>query len=159
VAKPFVSLDEVPAERFRHGRTFDARVARVGTLLGARQLGYSLVEVPPGKRACPFHVHHGVEEMFLVLSGRGRLRFGDEVFAVRAGDCIAARAGGAPHQLENDAQEPLRYLAVSSIAETDVVEYPDSGKVGYDIGSGVDAPPRSRYLRGDRVVDYWEGED
>ncbi len=64
-------------------------------------------------------------------SGRGRLRFGDEVFAVRAGDCISARAGDAAHQIQND----------------------------YDIGSGVAAPPRSQYLRRGRVVDYWEGEE
>jgi uncharacterized cupin superfamily protein len=158
LARPFVNLDDVPTERMRHGARFDATIARVGTFLGARRLGYSCVEIAPGMRACPFHVHHGVEEMFLILSGRGRLRFGDESFAVRAGDCICARAGEAPHQLENDSDEPLRFLAVSSIAATDVVEYPDSEKVGYDIGDGTVEPPRSQYLRRGRVVDYWDGE-
>jgi uncharacterized cupin superfamily protein len=93
VAKPFVNLDDVPTERVRHGARLDAKVARVGGALGARRLGYCSVEIAPGKRACPFHVHHGVEEMFLILAGRGRLRFGAENHPVRAGDCICARAG------------------------------------------------------------------
>jgi uncharacterized cupin superfamily protein len=157
--KPYVNLAAVAREEVRHGKSFEALVGRVGSALGARRLGYSIVEVPPGKRACPHHVHHNVEEMFLVLEGRGSLRFGSETHSIREGDCICARAGEAPHQIVNDSDAVLRYLAVSTIEETDVVEYPDSQKVGFDIGTGVAEPPRSHYLRGGREVPYWDGED
>jgi hypothetical protein len=51
------------------------------------------------------------------------------------------------------------FEALVAIEETDVVEYPDSQKVGFDIGTGVAEPPRSQYLRGGREVPYWDGED
>ncbi len=158
MAKPLVNLRDVPRERMSHGRRFDARLGRIGSFLGAQRLGYSIVEVPPGKRACPFHTHHNIEEMFLVLEGSGTLRFGGETHPIGEGDVICARIGEAPHQIVNTSSAPLRYLAVSTIEETDVVDYPDAGKIGIAVGTGVSAPPRGHYFRGGREVTYWEGE-
>jgi uncharacterized cupin superfamily protein len=61
----------------------------------------------------------------------------------------------------NDGEEPLRYLAMSTMRDPDVVEYPDSEKVGVFAGS----PPGSAeertvhgYFRTGDAVDYWDGE-
>jgi len=76
--KNVINLDEVKLEDFAKGDKFASRGARIGPLLGARQLGYSYDIVPPGKRACPFHSHRSQEEMFFILSGTGTLRYGGE---------------------------------------------------------------------------------
>jgi len=36
---------------------FEAKFARIGSLVGAKQLGYNITAVPPGKRAFPRHSH------------------------------------------------------------------------------------------------------
>jgi uncharacterized cupin superfamily protein len=53
---------------------FTWRRARLGRQAGARQLGASLFELPPGASSFPLHVHHANEEMIVVLSGRPTLR-------------------------------------------------------------------------------------
>src|SRR3546814_13416121 len=63
-------------------------------LAGARRLGARLVEVPPGKKAWPYHCHHANDEMFVILSGRGELRFGGEVYPCAAGDVVVCPSGG-----------------------------------------------------------------
>src|SRR5207248_1693244 len=41
-------------------------------------LGMSVYELPPGQTQCPYHFHHGNEEMILVLRGRPTLRRPDD---------------------------------------------------------------------------------
>lgn len=162
--KPIVNLDEIALEHFAHGDKFEVRDGAIGPVLGARQLGYSLAVVPPGKRAYPFHCHHVNEEMFLVLEGRGVVRIGDQEHPIRKGDVIAAPAGGreTAHQIVNTSDEELRYLMVSTMIPTEVVEYPDSSKVAVYVGSapGEDPSKRTFNHRGrlGPSLDYWDGE-
>ena len=81
-----VNIDELPLERFAKGTKFACDAARVGPLVGARDLGYSYDVVPPGKRSCPFHSHRAEEEMFFVVRGSGTLRYGNETRKIRAVD-------------------------------------------------------------------------
>jgi uncharacterized cupin superfamily protein len=53
---------------------FRARRARLGPAAGARRLGASLWELPPGEAAYPYHFHHAEEELIVVLAGRPLLR-------------------------------------------------------------------------------------
>ena len=53
-----------------------------------------------GKRAYPFHAHHVIEELFVVLSGEGEYRFGDRTFPSRQEMC-SVRGRQAAHQLVN----------------------------------------------------------
>jgi Uncharacterized conserved protein, contains double-stranded beta-helix domain len=161
---PILNLDEVPLEPWRHGEHFQARLGAIGRRIGARKLGYRLVVLPPGKAAWPFHAHYVNEEMFLVLEGRGRLRLGDETYPLRAGDIIAVPPGpGTPHQIFNDSDADLKYLCVSTMEEPDIVEMPDSGKIGILAGSPPGGNKAQRtltlYLPKTSAVDYWEGED
>jgi hypothetical protein len=45
-----------------------------GHHIGAQKLGYNLTVLRPGKVQCPFHNHHGEEEMFFILDGSSELR-------------------------------------------------------------------------------------
>ena len=133
---------------------FEARVGMIAPKIGAKQLGYNLTAVPPGKRAYPFHSHRVQEEMFFVIEGRGEVRIGAETFPIRAGDIIACPPGGpeTAHQIVNTGSTELRYLAVSTKAAAEVCEYPDSGKI-----AGFTENMRFVY-RGDQQVGYWDGE-
>lgn len=149
-----VNLDELHLEHRRNGDRFERDAARIGPLVGAKDLGYSYVVVPPGKRACPFHSHRAEEEMFFVVRGEGTLRYGGQTRKIRAGDVICCPVGGpeTAHQIVNDSAAPLAYLAVSTVMPAEVCEYPDSGKVG---AFGADFRHMTR--AGDQV-DYWAGE-
>ena len=163
--KPIINLEDVALEPFSHGEKFHVMDGPVGAVVGAKQLGYSLAVVPPGKRAYPFHAHHVNEEMFLVLEGRGVVRIGDREYPIRKNDVIAAPAGGkdTAHQIVNTSSEELRYLMVSTMLPTEVVEYPDSSKVAVYVGSapGDDPAKRSFHYRGrlGPLLDYWDGEE
>ena len=52
------------------------------------------------------HYHRESEEIYLVTSGRGVLRLGDEEREVAAGDCVAIPPG-VVHRLHADAHAPL----------------------------------------------------
>ncbi len=126
------------------------------------KLGCSLFRVPAGKAAFPAHLHHGNEEAIYILAGQGTLRLGDGRHPVGPGDYIALPAGRAAHQLFNSGAEPLEYLCLSTMIVPEVVEYPDSGKVGAIAGAapGGDKTGRNVYgfYKRDSAVDYYEGE-
>ncbi len=149
-----VNLDEVELAHEKHGERFETRCGRIGSLVGAKDLGYSYDVVPPGKSSCPFHSHRGEEEMFFIVSGTGTLRYGNESRKIRAGDVIGCPTGGpeTAHQIVNDSDAELRYLSVSTMADPEICEYPDSGKIG------VYAKGWRYMTRAGADVDYWEGE-
>ncbi|MFN8132805.1 MAG: hypothetical protein U0R70_14770 [Solirubrobacteraceae bacterium] len=53
---------------------FRSRGRLVGRHAGATELGATVYEIDPGGVAAPYHLHHGNEELLIVLSGRPRLR-------------------------------------------------------------------------------------
>lgn len=162
---PIVSLHTLPLQTQTHGGTYEARFAAVAAPLGARHLGARYIEIPPGKTAWPCHCHHANDELFVILAGSGVLRYGGKEHAVRAGDVAVCPAGGpdTAHQLRAEGSEPLRYLAVSTMREPDVLEYPDSGKVAVFAGSAPGGEKAARRLeltvKKDAAVGYWEGEE
>lgn len=152
------SLDR--RESYAHGDRFAVEMGEVSLPLGLQKLGCTLHLVPPGKAAFPFHRHHGSDEMFLILSGEGEYRFGEDRIRVGAGDCLGAPAGGPAHQVINTGSEPLRYLGFSNNESFDIVEYPDSGKVGMRAGVKNNDRSTATYSARGRlsVADYWDGE-
>lgn len=143
---------------------YQQRMARIGLQLGAEKLGYRLLALEPGMRSSPFHSHRVNEEMFLVLSGEGEVRLGAERFPIRSGDVIACPAGGpdTAHQIINNSNGELRYLAVSTQLSPDICEYPDSGKYSVMDDFKVDAEGKSSgfvaIARSADGVGYWDGE-
>lgn len=161
---PVVNVEDIAVRDWGHGTRFQARIAPLARAVGAERLGMRLVEVPPGKRAWPYHFHYVNEELFYVLEGSGTLRYDGERYPIRAGDVISARAGTrAAHQIINTSDAPLRYLAISTMDEPDVFEYPDSRKFGVFVGAapGADEAARtfSHFGRLSDGIDYWDGED
>ena len=159
-----INIDTIEYVPHGQGEQFEAKLGAVGRHIGARKLGYNVAIVPPGKKAWPYHKHHANEELFFILDGEGLLRMNGEEFPVRAGDFIAAPPGPEhAHQLINNSQAPLKYLSVSTMEQPEVVEYPDSDKIGVLAGG---APGDSKVRRDvmfiarrDAEVGYWEGED
>ena len=162
---PIVRPAELAHGAHGHGTGFAARTASLTAPFGGRHLGARHVELPAGKAGWPFHCHHANDELFVILSGSGLLRHGAETHPVTAGDVIVCPAGGAAtaHQLRAGADGPLAFLAISSLREPDVMEYPDSGKVTVFAGAppGGRAADRSLSLtvKAASAVDYWLDED
>jgi uncharacterized cupin superfamily protein len=160
VIEAIVNLSDLPLEQESHGTTFAVQTCEIGKVLGLYRLGAMLHVVPPGKAAYPYHRHHVSDEMFLILSGTGAYRIGERRIPVKAGDCLGAPAGGEAHQIINTGSETLRYIGFANSDHAEIVEYPDSGKIGMRAartGSHHDNPTfkaRGRLT----TADYWDGE-
>ena len=76
--------DAAPANGF--AARWEARVARTG--LGAEQTGLTYFRLRPGKRSPFAHRHRDAEEIYLILSGTGRIKLDDEISVVRPLDAI-----------------------------------------------------------------------
>ena len=160
--KPIVNVHEVPLEDFSKGELYEEKNAGLSEKIGGKKLGYNITNVPPGKRSCPYHNHLVNEEMFFIIEGEGTYRYGGTEYQVKAGDIIAAPAGGSEtaHHLLNTGKTNLKYLAVSTMESPDICEYPDSGKflVNSDVRYGV-KDRKLRYIgRKENALDYWDGE-
>jgi uncharacterized cupin superfamily protein len=164
--KPIINLDQLTPrlitlppnespEKYR-----GAAMAEIAEHIGAQRLGYSITTVPPGKTAFPFHNHYGNEEMFFILEGEGEVRIGDNRYPVRSGDFIACPVGGknTAHQIINTSNtKPIKYLGVSTTQTPDLVQYPDSGKVGAVHHIDDNTAVRIRNFE-ENNIGYWEGE-
>lgn len=132
--------------------------ARIGYELGSELIGASLWELPPGETAYPYHFHYSDEEIVIVLSGRPSLRTPEGTRELEEGEAVHFPLGeeGA-HQIVNQGEETVTFLAVSSSGRPDVVVYPDSDKIGVGQrlprGGGLRA-----FFRRDDSVGYYEGE-
>lgn len=159
-ANPVATLASLALEHWRQSDFFQAASASFGSTIGLKKLGISYDEVPPGKSACPFHSHHMEEELFVILEGEGTYRFGPERLPVKAGDVLGAPTGGpeTAHQIINTGSVPLKFLAIANNADTEVCEYPDSGK--FQVSSRVSDSRRLRHCgrEGQNHIDYWDGE-
>jgi uncharacterized cupin superfamily protein len=132
---------------------FGAREADIGSAIGGEHLGGSLLEIPPGFRAWPYHWEAAHEEWLVVLSGAPTLRTPEGEEELAPGDVVCFPVGpeGA-HALSNASGEPCRVVMLSNRAKVNVIVYPDAGKVG------VRTPwLRPNFLE-DGAVGYWEGE-
>ena len=157
--KPIANLDEVEFTDIEDNGCYTSRRAQFSAGIGARQLGYNLTILPPGKAQCPFHAHRGEEEVFLILEGEGELRFGDRRYPIRRHDVIACPTGGpeVAHQIINTGPDEMRYLALSNRVQVEACEYPDSGKVV--ICADEPGTPRLwKMFRAETTVDYYDRE-
>jgi mannose-6-phosphate isomerase-like protein (cupin superfamily) len=63
--------------------------------LDAEKTGLALLRVKPGQRQAFAHRHDQAEEIYVVLSGAGRIKLDDDVFDVTALDAIRIGPGVA----------------------------------------------------------------
>jgi mannose-6-phosphate isomerase-like protein (cupin superfamily) len=63
--------------------------------LGAEQTGMNLLFVKPGKREAFAHRHRAAEEIYVVLSGSGRVKLDDELVELTPLDAVRVSPGVA----------------------------------------------------------------
>lgn len=153
---PNIYEPEYEEPRERPG--FRARRARLSRQAGSERLGLSVWELPPGEAAYPYHHHLGEEELLVVLEGRPDLRTPEGWRQLQRGEVVAfPRGEDGAHQLANRTGETVRFIAVSTNGDPDIVLYPDSGKISAaerrPDGSGL----RELFRLAD-AVDYYDGE-
>ena len=156
---PIANLDSLEKEPIGDGAVFKANIARLTPMLGMKDLGCTLVELEPGQKAWPFHLHYGIEELFVVIEGQGSIRYGDQTHAIRTGDVISTPTGeNTAHQIVNSSDQMLRYLAVSTQKYPETCYYPDSGK--YGSFSIKDKQPETVFIAHEsHAVAYLDGEN
>jgi len=91
--------------------------------LGCEQLGFSLQELRPNVEAPFGHTHNQAEEVYVVLSGSGRVRLDDDVRELKPLDALRV----APQVMRAFAAGPegLRYLVFSARREGDANMQPE----------------------------------
>jgi uncharacterized cupin superfamily protein len=152
------NIEEPRFDEPREHPGFQARRARLSRQAGSERLGVSLWELPPGEAAYPYHYHLAEEELLIVLDGEPSLRGPAGWRDLRRGEVVSfLRGEDGGHQIVNRTGETVRFLAISTSGDPDVVMYPDSGKLGaferLPDGGGL----RAMFRMGD-VVDYHDGE-
>jgi mannose-6-phosphate isomerase-like protein (cupin superfamily) len=103
------NLDRVEdsAPKFGYEELQESRFA--GQDLDAEATGVALMRVKPGQRQGFAHKHDEAEEVYVVISGSGRIKLDDEIVDVERLDAIRI-APGVTRALEAD-DEGLEYLA------------------------------------------------
>ena len=143
-----------------NGKEFEAEVGRFTEPLRMEKLGCSIVDLKPGKKAWPYHLHYGNDELFIILKGSGVIRYDDEEHNVSEGDVIYTPSGdGTAHQIINTSSKVLQYYAVSTRQDPEICYYPDSEKFG-SYYTDKDANQRNAFIANkDSNTGYYSGEE
>ena len=85
--------------------------------VGAESIGLSLYKLKPGRRTGFAHRHEQVEEMYVVLSGAGRMKVDDDILELRERDVVRV----APHSIREFEAGPdgIELLAAGGHAKGD----------------------------------------
>ena len=154
-----MNLADVAFSDIEDNGFYTSKRAQFSAGIGARDLGYNLTELPPGKAQCAFHAHRAEEEMFLILEGEGELRYGTERYKIKKHDVIACPTGDAStaHQIVNIGSTTMRYLSLSKLSKLEICEYPDSNKIG--VHADEPAPGLHKMYKSESAVGYYENEN
>jgi uncharacterized cupin superfamily protein len=127
---------------------------RVGPLIGAKDLGLTVYELPPGQSICPYHYEYA-EEWLIGLEGRPTLRQPTGESVLEPGDVVCFPVGpDGAHKVTNTTDEVVRVLMISVERPPHVAVYPDSDKIGVYPGNRDD----SLLVRRSSAVPYYDGE-
>ena len=153
------NFNSAPLEREAREPLYDSQGARLARGTAAQKLGASVDIIAPGKRSCPYHLHHAQEEMFIVIEGSGTLRVAGEMLPLVAGDVVFIPPGpDYPHQVINTSDAPLKYLSISTKDMPEICEYPDSGKYMAWCNTPDGKEGFGACQRATADLDYWDGE-
>jgi uncharacterized cupin superfamily protein len=109
--------------------------------------------VPAGKINFPYHAHSAQWELYLIISGKGRVRDKDGTTQVVAGDAFIF-GPNEPHQISNSGETDLIYYIIADNPIGESSYYPDSGKWRVNKSSAKDRP----VIKG-QETDYFDGEE
>lgn len=151
------NLYEPDFDETREHDGFNCRRAKLGSQAGARRLGASLWELPPGQAAYPYHFHLAEEEVLFMLEGTMSLRTPDGWREMERGEVVAFPVGeSGAHQVVNRGQEPVRFLAISTSGEPEIVVQVEAEKIGVFERRADGGGIREWYRRADQAP-YFEG--
>lgn len=92
------------------------------------QFGVNRVELPPGSWSTQRHWHRSNDEAVIVISGELTLVTDEGAEILRAGDCVAFKAGDRnAHHLQNNSDAPAVFYDVGGRDPWDVSTFPDIG--------------------------------
>ena len=96
----------------------------------------------------------------MILEGKGILRFGNDKFLLKKNDIISCPIGdrSVAHQIINNSNEDLKYLALGTKKPYDICEYPDSDKILSRVNSDKDSKLWNM-SKGAESYEYFEGEN
>jgi uncharacterized cupin superfamily protein len=138
---------------------YGEKLMHLGQRLGGELIGATMFEVEPGWRSL-YHVHHGNEELVLVVDGNPTVRTQEGQRELKPGDAALFKRGheGA-HSISNRSDKPARFVVFSSMVDPDVVELPEAGMVGAFAG-GVPTSGRDTelelFVRRESAVGYFD---
>jgi uncharacterized cupin superfamily protein len=112
----------------------------------------AVVRIPTGKSYCPYHSHSAESELYVVISGRGKVRDKEGTKEVGAGDAFFFPPGEA-HALSNAGEDDFVYYVVADNPRGDSCFYPDSGKWA------VQKENAEEVIVAGQEADYYEGEE
>ncbi len=87
------NLREVEDAAVKHGFSETQMARFAGADLGCESIGLALEGVKPGRRQAFGHRHEEDEEVYVVVSGSGRMKLDDEVIEVGQMDAIRVAPG------------------------------------------------------------------
>jgi uncharacterized cupin superfamily protein len=120
-------------------------------LLKRHPFDLALVRIPAGATLCPYHVHSAQWEMYVIVSGIGKVRDEKGATDVSAGDAFLYGPGEA-HQFSNPGLEDFVYYVIADNPIGATCYYPDSKKWA------VPQPQERTILKGVEA-DYYDGEE
>ena len=111
---------ENSAERFGLAPNIEARFAR--TALESERSGLSYQRLAPGFRPPTGHRHQQQEETYVVVSGSGRVKIGDEIHDLRQWDALRVSAGVTRAFEAGD--DGLAYIAIGGnpTGDADIIQ-------------------------------------
>ena len=113
MGKYIVNLNEVPVGKIPGRETRDLINAKT---IGARSISLRITDVLPGQTCTPAHIHTACEEVIYILSGKGEIKVGKEIFPMKPGDAIYLPTG-VPHIMRNTGEEVMRMACSFSSAD------------------------------------------
>lgn len=157
-----VKIAELPErERLSPNGKYHALFREISVGLGRERASLDLAKrhpfdleicrIPPGRARCPYHAHSAQSELYVVLSGRGKVRHDGGTDEVSAGDAFFFGPSEA-HQLRNEGPEDFVYYVIADNPMGESCYYPDSDKWS------VELLPNETIVKG-KETPYYEGEE
>ncbi len=104
MGKYVVNINEVPVGKIPGRETRDLIN---GKMVGAKTISLRITDVMPGEVCTPGHAHTACEEVIYILSGKGDIKIGEEVFPMKVGDAVYLPIG-VGHLIRNTSKEVMR---------------------------------------------------
>jgi len=80
----------------------------------------------PPDTSIGYHSHEGIEEVYYIMEGSGRMTVDNVTFEVGHGDAIPNKLGGS-HGIYNHTDKPLELIVIACAKEKNVVDATDLG--------------------------------